>query len=113
MGKHNFGRLVAILISVAVFAISLVFNGLSVVGAGELNDILSLLLLLEDVNSPCGIIKSNIMQVSIEYKSVVFPLLQVLIQQPQAMCRQCMTLRSPLQAGPSTSGLSSISGWWQ
>ncbi|MEQ2288319.1 hypothetical protein AMECASPLE_021436 [Ameca splendens] len=34
MGKHNFGRLVAILISVAVFAISLVFNGLSVVGVG-------------------------------------------------------------------------------
>lgn len=36
MGKHNYGRLAAIIISVAVYAVSLVFNGLSVVGVGEL-----------------------------------------------------------------------------
>ncbi|XP_029385517.1 uncharacterized protein LOC115061347 [Echeneis naucrates] len=34
MGKHNFGRLAAILVSFITFAISLVFNGLSVVGKG-------------------------------------------------------------------------------
>uniref|UniRef100_A0A087XCZ4 Si:ch211-161h7.5 n=1 Tax=Poecilia formosa TaxID=48698 RepID=A0A087XCZ4_POEFO len=34
MGKHNYGRLAAILVSVAVYAVSLVFNGLSVVGVG-------------------------------------------------------------------------------
>ncbi|XP_039983481.1 uncharacterized protein si:ch211-161h7.5 [Xiphias gladius] len=34
MGKHNFGRLAAIGVSVVGFAISLVFNGLSVVGIG-------------------------------------------------------------------------------
>lgn len=34
MGKHNLGRLAAIVVSVVGFAISLVFNGLSVVGIG-------------------------------------------------------------------------------
>ncbi|XP_035981725.1 uncharacterized protein LOC105938412 isoform X2 [Fundulus heteroclitus] len=34
MGKHNYGRLAAIIVAVAAFAISLVFNGLSVVGVG-------------------------------------------------------------------------------
>ncbi|XP_061523047.1 uncharacterized protein si:ch211-161h7.5 [Phycodurus eques] len=34
MGKHNAGRLVAILLSVVLYAVGLVFNGLSVVGAG-------------------------------------------------------------------------------
>ncbi|XP_054479363.1 uncharacterized protein LOC129111093 [Anoplopoma fimbria] len=34
MGKHNPGRLAAIVVSVVGFAISLVFNGLSVVGIG-------------------------------------------------------------------------------
>ncbi|XP_034002716.1 uncharacterized protein LOC117495542 [Trematomus bernacchii] len=34
MGKHNPGRLAAIVVSVVSFAISLVFNGLSVVGVG-------------------------------------------------------------------------------
>ncbi|KAK1885558.1 hypothetical protein KUDE01_031752 [Dissostichus eleginoides] len=34
MGKHNPGRLAAIVVSVVSFAISLVFNGLSVVGLG-------------------------------------------------------------------------------
>lgn len=35
MGKHNCGRLTAILVSVVGFAVSLVFNGLSVVGIGK------------------------------------------------------------------------------
>ena len=35
MGKHNPGRLAAIVVSVVGFAISLVFNGLSVVGLGK------------------------------------------------------------------------------
>lgn len=35
MGEHNSGRLAAIAVSVVGFAISLVFNGLSVVGVGE------------------------------------------------------------------------------
>lgn len=35
MAKHNAGRLAAIVVSVAGFLISLVFNGLSVVGYGE------------------------------------------------------------------------------
>lgn len=34
MGKHNAGRLAAILVSLAGYVISLVFNGLSVVGVG-------------------------------------------------------------------------------
>lgn len=34
-GKHEPGRLAAILVSLAVYVISLVFNGLSVVGVGE------------------------------------------------------------------------------
>ncbi|XP_019727394.1 uncharacterized protein LOC109516984 [Hippocampus comes] len=34
MGKHNAGRLVAILLSVVVYGVSLVFNGLSVMGVG-------------------------------------------------------------------------------
>lgn len=37
MGKHDPGRLAAIVVSVVGFAISLVFNGLSVVGIGESN----------------------------------------------------------------------------
>lgn len=37
MGKHHSGRLAAIVVSVLGFAISLVFNGLSVVGVGTLN----------------------------------------------------------------------------
>ena len=36
MAKHNPGRLAAIVAFLAGFAISLVFNGLSVVGLGEL-----------------------------------------------------------------------------
>lgn len=36
MAKHNHGRLAAIVAFLAGFAISLVFNGLSVVGLGEL-----------------------------------------------------------------------------
>lgn len=35
MGKHNPGRLAAIVVSVVGYAISLVFNGLSVVGIGK------------------------------------------------------------------------------
>lgn len=35
MGKHNPGRLAAIVVFVVGFAISLVFNGLSVVGLGK------------------------------------------------------------------------------
>lgn len=35
MGKHDCGRLTAILVSLVGFAISLVFNGLSVVGIGK------------------------------------------------------------------------------
>lgn len=34
-GKHDPGRLAAILVSVAGYATSLVFNGLSVVGVGK------------------------------------------------------------------------------
>lgn len=34
-GKHDPGRLAAIVVSVAGYAISLVFNGLSVVGVGK------------------------------------------------------------------------------
>nr|XP_054607176.1 uncharacterized protein LOC107382836 isoform X1 [Nothobranchius furzeri] len=34
MEKHNYGRLAAVVVSVVVFVISLVFNGLSVVGVG-------------------------------------------------------------------------------
>lgn len=40
MAKQNLGRLAATIISVAVFAISLVFNVLSVFGVGEINLIL-------------------------------------------------------------------------
>lgn len=36
MAKHNTGRLAAVLVSVAAYVVSLVFNGLSVVGVGKL-----------------------------------------------------------------------------
>lgn len=35
MGQHNDGRLAAIVASVVSFVLSLVFNGLSVVGVGK------------------------------------------------------------------------------
>lgn len=36
MGKHNPGRIAAVLMSVAAFVVSLVFNGLAVVGVSKL-----------------------------------------------------------------------------
>lgn len=40
-GKHEPGRLAAILVSLAVYVISLVFNGLSAVGVGKLTSSLT------------------------------------------------------------------------
>lgn len=50
-GKHDPGRLAAIVVSLAVYVISLVFNGLSVVGVGKLTSSLEAELYTDSLSS--------------------------------------------------------------
>lgn len=97
MGKHNFFRLGAVAISFAFFVISLVFNVLSVFGAGKFSPIFYKSLTL-----------SNFVA-----KIYIYFSLKVPIWPQLPMCLLCSTRCSHHQDGHSPSGESFTSGWQQ